>query len=1069
MDTAKGPAGKCGAQPSRAGAAEAGRLDLAAVREALAERRGPELWRSLDELAATPEFQDMLHREFPRHAAEWRDDDGGVSRRHFLQLASASLALAGLTGCTRQPLEKIVPYVQQPEEVVPGRPLFYATTLTHAGYGMGVLAESHEGRPTKIEGNPAHPASLGSTDLFAQAAVLTLYDPQRSQVVVHLDRGGSWGGFEAEIGQLARARQAQGGEGIRVLTGTVTSPTFAAQMQEVAKLYPRARWHRWEPAGRHHTRAGAVRAFGKPLDVRYDFSRANVVLSLDSDFLSCGPGSVAYARAFAARRRVRADNLSMNRLYAVESTPTGAGALADHRLALPPAQVEAFLAALAQAIGVGGAGNAVAAATPPTPLTAAEVQRWVEVVAEDLKANSGAAVVVVDECMSPAAHVLAHAVNQALGSFGTTILLGEPVEVDPVDHLQSLTELVGDMRAGKVEMLLMLDGVNPVYTAPADLGFAEALAKVPVRIHHGLYEDETSAYCQWHIPAAHELESWGDARGFDGTASLRQPLIEPLYGGKPALAILGVLLGTTDTSDYEVVRAHWADRLPAAAAASNGDPREAAWRQALNDGVLPAPPQSPQVGGAAAPALNAAAVTQAFGEIAAAAAQAAASPGQVTLSFRPDPTLFDGRYAENVWLQELPKPLTKLSWDNALVLSPATAERLKLGLEQRVQISHQGRKLDCAVWVLPGQARDTATLTLGGGRLRAGERGSGHGFNAYALRSSDSLWMAPGIGLRRLDGLYTLACTQNHHVLNRSGQLSEVELAGKEEVERHVVRTGTLEEFKRNPQLVHEGAEAPDRDMTLYPNRDYTGRKWGMAIDLNVCTACSACVVACQSENNIPTVGKEQVLKGREMHWIRIDCYFEGNLDQPKIHHQPVPCMQCENAPCEQVCPVAATVHSDEGLNDMVYNRCVGTRYCSNNCPYKVRRFNFLRYSEPSNPALAMLQNPEVTVRTRGVMEKCTYCVQRIERAKIDSKVTGKPIAEAQLKTACQQACPTEAIVFGDLNQPDQAVSKWKADPLNYGLLEELNTRPRTTYIAKLSNPNPALAGVAGAAGAERT
>jgi MoCo/4Fe-4S cofactor protein with predicted Tat translocation signal len=1069
MDTAKVPAGKCGAEPSRV---EESRLDLAEVREKLRQSRGPELWRSLDELAATPRFQDMLHREFPRHAAEWRDDDGGVSRRNFLQLAGASLALAGLTGCTRQPLDKIVPYVQQPEEVVPGRPLYFATTLTHAGYGMGVVAESHEGRPTKIEGNPAHPASLGSTDLFAQAAVLTLYDPQRSQVVVHHDRAGSWGGFVGELEKVARARAAQGGEGVRVLSGTVTSPTFAAQMQEIARVYPRARWHRWEPAGPHQTRAGAARAFGRPLDVRYDFSRANVVLALDSDFLSCGPAGVAYSRAFAARRRVRADNLNMNRLYAVESTPSGTGALADHRLALPPAEIEAFLAALAQALGAAGAGTAAGALADPT------AKRWVEAVAQDLKANAGAAVVVVDEGMSPAAHVLGHAVNQALGAFGTTVSFAEPAEADPVDHLKSLAELVADMNAGRVELLLMLDGVNPVYTAPADLAFADALAKVKVRVHHGLYEDETSARCHWHIPAAHELESWGDARGFDGTASLRQPLIEPLYGGRSALALLGVLLGTTDTSDYEMVRNYWRSRLPAPSAAPGvlatpaspadtaapSDPQEAAWRQALNDGVIPgtqqpalAPlvPLAPLAPNAAG--LNAAAVTQALAEIAAAAAPGAG--GQITLTFRPDPTLFDGRYAENVWLQELPKPITKLSWDNALLLSPATAHRLQLGIEQRVQVSHRGRKLDCAVWVLPGQARDTATLTLGGGRQHAGERGSGHGFNAYVLRASDALWMAPGVGLQGQEGLYTLACTQNHHVLNRSGGLSEVELAGKEEQERHVVRTGTLAELKKNRDLVHEGAESADRDMTLYPNREYKGHKWGMGIDLNVCTACSACVVACQAENNIPVVGKEQVLKGREMHWIRIDRYFTGDMEQPGIHHQPVPCMQCENAPCEQVCPVAATVHSDEGLNDMVYNRCVGTRYCSNNCPYKVRRFNFLRYSEPSNPALALLQNPEVTVRTRGVMEKCTYCVQRIERAKIDSKVSGKPIAEAQLKTACQQACPTEAIVFGDLNQHDQQVAKWQADPLNYALLEELNTRPRTTYIAKLSNPNPLLSG----------
>jgi MoCo/4Fe-4S cofactor protein with predicted Tat translocation signal len=1089
MPSTKGSKAKCGAAP----AAKAGpsRLDLAAVRERLAAiggRGGPELWRSLDELAETPEFVELLHREFPRHAAEWLDEpgdsgnpgdpgdssQGGVSRRAFFQLAGASLALAGLTGCTRQPLEDIVPYVHQPEQVVPGRALYFATTLTLGGYGTGVLAESHEGRPTKVEGNPDHPASLGSTDMFAQAAVLDLYDPARSQAILHLGQVAAWSGFMAEMSQLLRAREKLGGQGVRVLSGTVTSPSLAAQMQELSRRLPAARWHRWEPAGRHNTRAAAARAFGRPLDCRYDLSRADVLLTVDSDLFAMGPGSVAYARQFADRRRVREASpdlaQKMNRLYTVESTPTSSAGVADHRLQLSPLEIEAFLVALARELGVTAAGVAAssgaaapAGATAPASAAAPSdtaggspagpaAQRFLHAVAQDLRAHAGASLVVVDESLSPAAQVLGHAINEALRNAGATVFYSAPVEADPVDHLQSIGELVRDMNAGQVEVLILLGGSNPVYTAPAELDFTAALKKVALRVHHGHYADETAEFCHWHIPAAHELESWGDARAFDGTASIAQPLIEPLFGGKTAQEVMAVLVGTSELSAFDLVRSFWRG------SGKLGGNFDAAWRKALHDGVIPGTAEPP----AAPPPLAAAAVTQAAGEIEAAAAKLRQAPGQITLAFRPDPTIFDGRYAANAWLQELPKPATKLTWDNAVLVSPATAQRLKLGVNQRVQLSWKGRKLDAAVWTLPGQADDTATLSLGYGRSQAGPRGTGLGFNAYALRTSDAAWIAPGAGLQTLPGDYVFACTQNHHVIEMSAGISEDVLAGKEAQARHVIRTGTVAEFVKNPEFVREMSETPPREMTLYPNRVYSGHAWAMAIDLNTCTGCSACVVACQAENNVPVVGKEQVLKHREMQWIRVDRYFSGDVDNPQFHNQPVPCMQCENAPCEVVCPVAATIHSDEGLNDMVYNRCVGTRYCSNNCPYKVRRFNFLRYSEKSSPLLAMLQNPDVTVRMRGVMEKCTYCVQRIEHAKIDSKVSGQPVAEQRLMTACQQACPTRAISFGDLNGEQQTGRAWevvrlKASPLNYAMRGDLNTRPRTTYLARVRNANPQL------------
>jgi len=1062
--TGKGVTGKCGAEAARR-PGEGEPLDVAAVRERLREKKGPEFWRSLDELAVTPEFEDLLHREFPRHVTEWPE---GVSRRGFLQLASASLALAGLTGCTKQPLEKIVPYVRQPEQVIPGRPLFFATTLTHAGYAMGVLAESHLGRPTKIEGNPDHPASLGATDAYAQAALLTLYDPDRSQEIVRNGRTGTWSGFASEVNAALRARQPLGGEGIRLLTGTVTSPTLTAQIREILTRFPNARWHRWEPAGGHQEHAAAQRAFGRPVTTRYDFTKADVIVSIQSEALTQSPGNVRYQRDFAARRRVRGGHpaglpdgsAAMNRVYCVESVPTSTMTVSDHRLLLPPAEVEGFVLALAQALGAAPASNTV--------LADAKSTAWLQAVVEDLQAHRGTSLILGDEYLSPAAQVLVHAINQALGNVGSTVIYTDPVESDPVDHMESLRALVADMNAGRVEMLVMLGSVNPVYTAPADLGFAKALEKVGLRIQHGLYMDETSEYCHWHIPAAHELESWGDARAFDGTVSVLQPLIDPLFGGKTESEILAVFSDRPDTGSHDLVQAYWKTQLPGQV------PKDfdAAWQAVLHDGLVQntqLPPIGVAVAGGAAQA--------AAGEILAGLAEARAQKDRVTLLFRPDPTIHDGRYASNSWLQELPKPITKLTWDNALVLGPATAQRLGLKVEETVELTVDGRKLKAAVWILPGQAESTAVLTLGYGRTRTGHLDAsgredvgvngavGRGFNAYALRTSNALWAAP-VEIRRIGERYQLACTQNHHALDPQG--NEDQLASVEAERREVIRKTTLAALSKDTAVIQEEREKPGEHDTLYPQYDYSkGHAWGMAIDLSVCTGCSSCITACQAENNIPVVGKDQVLAGREMHWLRIDRYFEGDMDDPQIHNQPIPCMHCETAPCEVVCPVAATTHSHEGLNDMVYNRCVGTRYCSNNCPYKVRRFNFLRYSDRTSPLAAMMYNPDVTVRMRGVMEKCTYCVQRIEQAKIESKIDDDPghekIPVNTLQTACQQACPTHAIVFGDINDKAWEVTQWKADPLNYGLLEELNTRPRTTYLAKVRNPNPRLEAAAGA------
>jgi molybdopterin-containing oxidoreductase family iron-sulfur binding subunit len=815
-------------------------------------------------------------------------------------------------------------------------------------------------------------------------------------------------------------------------------------MTAILARFPQAKWHRWEPAAPHAARAAAIASFGSAVETVYDFTRAKVVLSLGADFLTQGPASIRYARDFSQGRRPRTDRLEMNRFYAVESTPTASSTIADHRMILAPAELEAFALSVAAGVGVGVAAS---------PLSE-KAKSWVEAVVADLKANTGACAVIADPYGSVELQVLAHAINQALGNVGQTVSCPPALEVDPVDHVASIVELGRDLAAGKVEMLVVI-GANPVYDAPAELKFGEAIKKAKSRVHWGLHDDETGELCQWHVTGTHELESWGDALAHDGTASLIQPLVEPLYGGKSAIEFLGVFQDKLEASGYDLVHEIWTAQLTGA-----GDP-EKAFRKALHDGVFP--PTGVTRGGA--PVLSgeaAGTAAQAIAGRAAGASGAKASASALPLLFRPDPTLFDGSLATNAWLQELPKPITKLVWDNALIFSPKTGQDLGLTTENKAEIDLAGRKLEVGVWIQPGHADGCATLHLGHGRWKAGPLGSDHGFNAYKLRGSDSLGQAL-VAIKPLPGRFIFANTQNHHLLENS--TDENKTATEEVKIRQPVKALTVAEFAAMKAGEHvgkkEGGHGEEgKPATLFPQTwTYEGHAWGMSIDLSACTGCVACVIACQAENNIPIVGKEQVLKGREMHWIRIDRYFAGDLDDPQLMNQPVPCMQCEQAPCEVVCPVAATVHSEEGLNDMVYNRCVGTRYCSNNCPYKVRRFNFLRFSNHDVPVLKLAVNPDVTVRMRGVMEKCTYCVQRIHEVRIDARVAQRPIKPGEIVTACQQACPTEAIVFGDQNDPAWAVTGLKAQPSNYTLLEELNTRPRTTYLAKITNPNPQLPG----------
>jgi MoCo/4Fe-4S cofactor protein with predicted Tat translocation signal len=1018
---------------SRHSTLDTSRLDLVSIRERLASSQGQEYWRCLEELAGSEEFRELLKQEFPQQSASWFE---GVSRREFLKLMGASLALAGLNACRPAPIdEKIVPYVNQPEEIVPGRPLFFATAFPIGGVGNGIIVESHEGRPTKIEGNPNHPASLGATDAFTQASILTLYDPDRSQVVSNAGRISTWSAFLTAVNDGLEAERLSGGAGLRILTETVTSPTLANQLRQLLAKFPRAKWHQYEPINRDNLQAGARLAFGDNVNTVYRFENADVILSLDADFLFSGPGRVRYARDFIGRRKVSQGKTEMNRLYAIEATPSVTGAMADHRIALRPSEIPNFARAIAAKVGL-------------STVSSTDLQRsqWIDALVRDLQMHRGASVVVAGDLQPPAVHALAHAINRALDNVGKTVIYIDPIEANPVDHLASLRDLVKDIESGAVKMLLMLGG-NPVYTAPVDFGFAEQLAKVPLRVHSGLYEDETSAYCHWHIPETHYLESWSDIRAYDGTVTIVQPLIAPLYEGKSSHEIFAALAGKSGETSYDTVRNYWKGQKIA------GD-FELFWRTALHDGVVAGttfPPKAVRLKALADIDARSASETR---NLKPETRNPQAEPGSsLEISFQADPTVFDGRFANNGWLQELPKPLTKLTWDNAALVSPQTAQRLGLSYQvgarggehgrvfaDVVELRYQGRTLRAPAWIVPGHADECVTLHLGYGRTRAGKVGNGAGFNAYAIRTANAPGYGTGLEIRKAGRQYMLACTQFHH--NMEG--------------RDFVRAATLEAYRKDPNFAqiehHHEAEG-----SLYPGFKYEGYAWGMAIDVNACIGCNACVAACQAENNIPVVGKTEVTRGREMHWLRIDRYYKGSPENPETYHQPIPCMHCENAPCELVCPVGATSHSHEGLNDMVYNRCVGTRYCSNNCPYKVRRFNFFQYADFETPSLKPMRNPNVTVRSRGVMEKCTYCVQRINAGKIAAEKENRSVRDGEIQTACQAACPTQAIVFGDINNRESAVSQWKASSLNYGLLTELNTKPRTTYLAKLKNPNPEI------------
>jgi MoCo/4Fe-4S cofactor protein with predicted Tat translocation signal len=1056
------------------------------LRDKILAQEGREYWRSVEEFVDAPEFAEFVSREYPHEVEEW---DNSLSRRNFVKVMGASLALAGLSGCVIQPNEQIVPYTKSPVGMLPGKPNFYATAMSLGGVAVGLLAKSFEGRPIKVEGNPDHPGSQGATDVYAQASILGMYDPDRSQQITYRGYPKTWETFMSELRAAIEENRKDGGAGVRFLTETVTSPTLIDQFTKLKAELPNSKWVQYEPVNADNAMAGAKMAFGSPVQTVYKFDKAERILSLDCDLFSSF--NVGYIKDYAKGRNYSEEHKQINRLYCVETTSTITGAKADHRIAVKPSRMIEIAKVIGQALGVADADT-----------TYSEHNAWIAAMAKDLLAHKGKSLVVAGANQPPIVHALAHSMNAKLGNVGQTVVYAEPFSPNSdKTQVDQLRELITEIDSGQVKMLVIIGG-NPVYNTPADLKLdAARMNKVPLRLHLGLYADETAEYCHWHVHEKHYLEGWSDARAHDGTATICQPLIQPLYDGKSVHEVVQLFFKENfDKKDLDIVKAYWSAQSsltarPAAAAASataantahganttehgantavsnsnTAKPAAAAntaaaaapassnvedaWRRAVHNGVIANSAATPK-----SVTANTAFLTQ----------QLPAKPasGELEISILPDPCVYDGRFTNNGWLQELPNPLNKVTWDNVALISPRTARRLKINTgndedefsggargtsfintrgsnmnSDLVTLTYQGGKIDKPVpmWISPGQPDDVITVFMGYGRTRAGRIGTGLGYNAFDVRRSDA--MDSGFGSIAATGEQTsIASTQIH--FNMEG--------------RDILRVWDLEEFEKNPEMGHQHNEY---DKSMYPYEQHqatydANHKWGMTIDLNSCVGCNACVLACQSENNIPVVGKEQVERHRAMHWMRVDAYFSGDIEDAEgPAFQPVLCQQCEQAPCEVVCPVHATVHSAEGLNDMVYNRCVGTRYCSNNCPYKVRRFNFLLYQDWNTPQYKLMRNPEVSIRSRGVMEKCTYCTQRISAARIEAQKDGRPIRDGEIVTACQSVCPTNAIVFGDMHDKDSAIAKSKKDHRNYNLLNELNTQPRTTYLAALKNQN---------------
>ncbi|MBL8600295.1 MAG: TAT-variant-translocated molybdopterin oxidoreductase [Myxococcales bacterium] len=1015
-------------------------------------------WTSLDDLTLqknpTAESQEALTAEFPEKAWDFSD---AVSRRSFMTLMGASVALGTLQGC-RRPEDHVMPYVRQPEDVTVNVANFYATVIDRRGEGVGLLIESHEGRPTKVEGNPDHAGSLGKTDLLAQSSVLDLYDPDRLRQPMQGAELKNWHEFETALRAALAAHAGNQGEGLRLLVGPSISPTFQRVRALVETAFPRAKFHFWDAANTSQVRLGAKLAFGNPLVPSYDLARAETVLALDSDFLQTETGAVRNTRGFAAGRSL--DGASMSRLYVVEPTMTTTGGNADHRLRLAARDVGAYLKALAARlvsehhVELGGLTAAVQGATAPAGVDA----KWVNAVAKDLAEHREHGAILVGARQPAAVHALAHALNLALGNVGATVRFtpglqgGDALDMDEAGDIGALAEALGN---GSVQTLLVLGG-NPAYDAPSDLEFGQKIARARVSFHLTSHRNETSELCTWSVPRAHYLEAWGDAQSVDGTVAVQQPLIDPLFKGRSDIEVLALVASLPSLRGHDLVRQTHRGDMPELQF-------DRQWRRFLNRGYAnKVEAQNPS-------SVRAAEIGEALRQMPTGQGLGASN---FEVSLHVDAKVLDGRYANNAWLQELPDPVTKITWDNAAYLSPATATALGVHNGDMVRVSKGNNSIEIAAWVLPGQADFVVGLNLGWGRTRAGRVGNGRGFSVNKLRTVAAPWFFDGARVEKISGHYSFSQTQDHHRMEG----------------RPIAIESTFAQYRENPNFAARRSPTP-RTLPLWREVEYNAHKWGMAIDLNLCTGCNACVVACQAENNIPVVGKEQVARGREMHWLRVDRYFvsprrDGHdsdaeaTSDPAVAFQPLACVHCEEAPCENVCPVNATVHSPEGLNEMAYNRCIGTRYCANNCPYKVRRFNYLNWHndgvyQPLDSdvpeTVRMQMNPNVTVRFRGVMEKCTYCVQRIQNKKVESKRSNRyverngqeiyPLTDGELVTACQQACPANAIVFGDLNDSQSQVARANRDHRRYGLLAEIGTQPRTSYLAKIRNPNPEMLG----------
>ncbi len=935
-----------------------------------------------------------------------------ISRRKFMKVMGASLAFASLEGCVRGPVGKLVPYIQTPNLLSNNESQYFATTLRRQGYGCGVVVKSILGRPLKVDGNPHHPASLGAASAVEQSAILDLYDPDRAQGVKSTGKISYWDQFLTRFNNQVEQSGGPSRTRLHLLTQTITSPGVADQIKKMKNQFPLLEWHAYDPLHSDAKFSGQFLATGGNFDLLPHFDRAQLVVTLDHDFLSEDPGSLRYARDFMSRRRIQSDTRAMSRLIAVESCPGLVGAVSDHRFSLPSGKIPYLGWALARSFGL--TNNKITAAESDL---AREYAGEIFKIKTGLEAHRGSSLILAGKYQPAELHYATAIINQHLGNFQKTLDWIDSVESSPLNHLASLQSLVEKLNQSQVDILLILEG-NPVYDAPSDFLFEQALNKAALKIHLSPFFNETSILCDWQLPQAHELESWGDARAFDGTISITQPLIAPLYSGKSIHEVLSALQGQAGAlSGNFNFKDFWSEWHQNEKREENF---ENFWEKSLKDGILSDTAfsfRTPRIPEAVDPKI------------------VLPEPENTGLEvqFRADIHLEDGRRANNAWLQELPRPLTKLTWDNAALISPQTAHSLHLKSGDWVWLHLNEKKIKTPLLILPGHAEDSVTLPLGYGRKTVGRAGEGVGFNAYEIRTSDGYFRTGGGRIENANETYPLAITQEHSLIEG----------------RDLARITDLQKFLQSPQDLYPKEEPP---ISLYPDFKNPGSAWGMVINLQTCIGCNACVIACQAENNIPVVGKQEVLRGREMHWLRIDRYYRGEMKNPETLFQPILCMHCEKAPCEVVCPVAATTHSNEGLNEMTYNRCVGTRYCSNNCPYKVRRFNFLEYNDEETPVLKLGRNPEVTVRSRGVMEKCTYCVQRITHARIQAEKEMRPIREGEVVTACQATCPTESIIFGDLNQPESQVVRWKSHPLNYHLLHELGTRPRTSYLARVKN-----------------